>query len=304
MDIRADTVTVEEGAIPVQVLGPEDTQGLPGLVVVPSIYGPAPDLLTALSTVSEAALVVTSEATDAQRLIEELRFFSPELRTHLFPDWETLPYDAFSPHQDLISERLETLYHITRAEFDVVVVPVTTMLYRLPPTDFLAKHTFFLKRGEKFDSERFREQLTIASYSHVSQVVSPGEYSIRGGDVDVFPMGSAVPYRIELFDDEIDSMRTFDVDTQRSIYKVNEVRLLPAREFPTDEEARKLFRSRFREIMENAPSKSRIYKDVSQGLAPAGIEYYLPLFFDETATLTDYLPERTWICLHGDFIQF
>jgi len=260
-------------------------------------------MLSRLAIERRPVLIVTGEAADAQRLVDELRFFSPALRIHLFPDWETLPYDAFSPHQDLISERLETLYHIARSECDVVVVPVTTMLYRLPPTGFLAKHTFFLKRGEDLDTERFREQLTLASYSHVSQVVSPGEYSIRGGVIDVFPMGSAVPYRIDLFDNEIDSMRTFDVDTQRSIYKVNEIRLLPAREFPTDDDARKVFRTRFREIMEDAPAKSRIYKDVSQGLAPAGIEYYLPLFFDDTATMTDYLPKDTWICLHGDVAE-
>ncbi len=260
-------------------------------------------LLSRLATERRPVLIVTNEAADAQRLVDELRFFSPALRIHLFPDWETLPYDAFSPHQDLISERLETLYHIARSECDVVVVPVTTMLYRLPPTGFLAKHTFFLKRGETLETERFREQLTLASYSHVSQVVSPGEYSIRGGVIDVFPMGSAVPYRIDLFDNDIDSIRTFDVDTQRSIYKVNDVRLLPAREFPTDDDARKLFRSRFREIMEGTPAKSRIYKDVSQGLAPAGIEYYLPLFFNDTATMTDYLPAQTWICLHGNVAE-
>jgi transcription-repair coupling factor (superfamily II helicase) len=257
-------------------------------------------LLSRLANERRPVLIVTDQAADAQRLVDELKFFSPLSRVHLFPDWETLPYDAFSPHQDLISERLETLYHISRSECDIVVVPVTTMLYRLPPTDFLAKHTFFLKRGENLDPERFREQLTLASYSHVSQVVSPGEYSIRGGVIDVFPMGSAVPYRIDLFDNEIDSIRTFDVDTQRSIYKVNEIRLLPAREFPTDDDARKLFRSRFREIMEGTPAQSRIYKDVSQGLAPAGIEYYMPLFFNETATLTDYLPAHSWVCLHGD----
>ncbi len=257
-------------------------------------------MLSRLASDRRPLLIVTDEAADAQRLVDELKFFSPGSRVHLFPDWETLPYDAFSPHQDLISERLETLYHIARSECDVVVVPVTTMLYRLPPPDFLAKHTFFLKRGENLDTERFREQLTLASYSHVSQVVSPGEYSIRGGVIDVFPMGSAVPYRIDLFDEDIDSIRTFDVDTQRSIYKVNEIRLLPAREFPTDDDARKLFRTRFREIMEGAPAKSRIYKDVSQGMAPAGIEYYLPLFFEATATLTDYLPAQSWICLHGD----
>ncbi|UCH49699.1 MAG: transcription-repair coupling factor [Betaproteobacteria bacterium] len=257
-------------------------------------------LLSRLAQTRRPLIVVSESAAEAQRLIEELRFFSQDRRVHLFPDWETLPYDAFSPHQDLISERLETLHQISRDECDIVVVPVTTMLYRLPPTEFLASYTFFLKRGQSFDIERFRKQLTLASYSHVSQVVSPGEYSIRGGVIDVFPMGSVVPYRIDLFGDEIDSIRTFDVDTQRSIYRVGEIRLLPAREFPTDSEARKIFRTKFRESVEGDPTKSRIYKDVSQGGLPAGIEYYLPLFFDETATLIDYLPEQSLVCLQHD----
>src|SRR5690349_21450567 len=137
-------------------------------------------------------------------------------------------------------------------------------------------------------------------YSHVTQVVSPGEYSFRGGVIDLFPMGSAVPYRIDLFDDEIDSIRTFDVDTQRSIYKVNDVRLLPAREFPTDEDARTRFRQNFREKFEGDPSRSQLYKDVSHGVFAAGIEYYLPLFYDGTATLIDYLPQSTTAVLHGD----
>ena len=257
-------------------------------------------LLARLAQARHPLVVVSDSAAEAQRLVEELRFFAQDSRIHLFPDWETLPYDAFSPHQDLISERLETLYEISHNQVDIVVVPVTTMLYRLPPSEFLATYTFFLKRGQTLEIETFRKQLTLASYSHVNQVVSPGEYSIRGGVVDIFPMGSVVPYRIDLFGEEIDTIRTFDVDTQRSIYKVAEVRLLPAREFPTDSDARKIFRTRFRETVEGDPTKSRIYKDVSQGGLPAGIEYYLPLFFDETATLIDYLPEQSWICLHGD----
>ena len=268
---------------------------------VPTPHGSGSALVLARHAQTQRPLIVITEsAGEAQRLVEELRFFAHDLRVHLLPDWETLPYDAFSPHQDLISERLETLYQISRNECDVVVVPVTTMLYRLPPLQFLARYTFFLKRGQRLDLEQFRKQLTLASYSHVSQVVSPGEYSIRGGVIDVFPMGSVVPYRIDLFDDEIDSMRTFDVDTQRSIYKVAEIRLLPAREFPTDDDARKIFRTRFRENVEGDPTRSRIYKEVSKGSTPAGIEYYLPLFFEETATLVDYLPEQSWLCLHGD----
>src|SRR6185436_597272 len=181
-----------------------------------------------------------------------------------------------------------------------LIVPVTTALQRLPPVEFLAAYSFFLKQGERIQPDTLRRQLTLAGYSHVTQVVSPGEYSFRGGVIDLFPMGSALPYRIDLFDNEIDSLRTFDVDTQRSIYKVNDVRLLPAREFPTDEDARTRFRQNFREKFEGDPSKSRIYKDVSNGVFPAGIEYYLPLFFVPTAMVTDYLPEPTVVCLHGD----
>ena len=254
--------------------------------------------LAALMQSARPLLILTETAQDAERLRLELAFFAPELRLFLLPDWETLPYDSFSPHQDLISERLATLYQITHAAFDVAVVPVTTALYRLPPASFIAGYTFFLKQGAKLPAETLRKQLMLAGYTHVSQVVSPGEFCIRGGVIDLFPMGSALPYRIDLFDDEIDSIRTFDVDTQRSIYKVNDVRLLPAREFPCDDAARTAFRVRFRETFEGDPSRSRIYKDVSQGLLPAGIEYYLPLFFDETATLFDYLPPTTQICLH------
>jgi transcription-repair coupling factor (superfamily II helicase) len=242
--------------------------------------------------------VITETALDAQRLREEIPLFDPRLAVHLFPDWETLPYDHFSPHQDLVSERLATLHQISQWTFDIVIVPVTTALYRLPPQDFLAAHTFFLKQGSRLDLDLFRQQLTVAAYSHVSQVQAPGEYSIRGGVIDLFPMGSAVPYRIDLFDEEIESIRTFDVDTQRSIYPVKEVRLLPAREFPLNEAGIARFRQAFRERFEGDPSKSRLYKDVSQGLAPPGIEYYLPLFFDKTATFTDYLPPEVVICLH------
>ncbi len=241
-----------------------------------------------------------AHALDGQRLADEIPFFAPALRVHYFPDWETLPYDSFSPHQDLVSERLATLYQISHQACDVLIIPVTTALQRLPPVAFLAAYSFFLTQGERIQPDRLRHQLTLAGYSHVTQVVSPGEYSVRGGVIDLFPMGSALPYRIELFDNEVESLRTFDVDTQRSIYKVNEVRLLPAREFPTDEDARARFRQNFREKFEGDPSRSQLYKDVSNGTFPAGIEYYLPLFFEATALITDYLPPETLVVLHGD----
>ena len=244
--------------------------------------------------------IVTADATDAQRLIEEMAFFAPALRCALFPDWETLPYDTFSPHQDLISERLATLWRISQGEADVVLVPATTALYRLAPPSFLAGYTFHFKVKQKLDEAKFKAQLTLAGYSHVSQVVSPGEYAVRGGLIDLFPMGSLVPFRVDLFDDEIDSIRTFDPDSQRSLYPVPEVRLLPGREFPMDDEARAKFRSRWREMLEGDPTKSRIYKDMGAGVATAGIEYYLPLFFDDTATVFDYLGGEATVVLHGD----
>ncbi len=244
--------------------------------------------------------VLTASANDAQRLLDEIPWFAPDLRVRLLPDWETLPYDNFSPHHDLISERLATLYSVMRGECDVLLVPASTAAYRFLPPAFLAAYTFFLKKGEKLDAGSFRAQLTLAGYTNVTQVVSPGEYSIRGGLVDLFPMGSPLPYRLDLFDDEIESIKTFDVDNQRTLYPVPEVRLLPAREFPLDDKGRTHFRQRFREVFEGDPARSGIYKDVSNGIASAGIEYWLPLFFDETATLFDYLPKETLLCLHRD----
>jgi transcription-repair coupling factor (superfamily II helicase) len=243
--------------------------------------------------------VVCASAWDANRLAEELRWFDPGLRVCAFPDWETLPYDAFSPHPDLISERLATLYQISRGDFDIAVVALSTALYRLAPPAFLAAHTFFLKQKDILDEAAFRAQMALGGYTHVNQVYAPGEFSFRGGLIDLFPMGSAVPYRIDLFDNEIETIRAFDVDTQRSIYPVNEVRLLPAREFPLDETGITRFRQNFRERFEGDPSKSKLYKDVSNGLAPAGIEYTLPLFFEETATLFDYLPKHARLVAHG-----
>ncbi|WP_246167691.1 transcription-repair coupling factor [Propionivibrio limicola] len=243
--------------------------------------------------------VLTASAGDAQRLLDEIPWFAPGLKVRLLPDWETLPYDSFSPHHDLVSERLATLYSVTRGECDVLLVPASTAAYRFAPPAYLAAYTFFLQKGETLDADAFRAQLTLAGYTNVSNVVSPGEYSIRGGLVDLFPMGSALPFRLDLFDDEIESIKTFDVDTQRTLYPVPEIRLLPAREFPLDDKGRARFRQRFRETFEGDPAKSGIYKDISSGIPSAGIEYWLPLFFDETATLFDYLPQDATLCLHG-----
>jgi transcription-repair coupling factor (superfamily II helicase) len=244
--------------------------------------------------------VITASALDAQRLLEEISWFSPQLRVCLLPDWETLPYDQLSPHQDLVSERLATLYRIQRGEFDVALVPATTALVRLCPPSYLAGHTFFLKVREKIDLQRLRDQFVVAGYQHVTQVVSPGEVCFRGGLIDLFPMGTALPFRLDLDDDVIDAIKTFDVDTQRTLYSVKEIRMLPAREFPLDDAGRARFRSRWRERFEGDPSKKRLYRDVSNGVPAAGIEYYLPLFFENVATLFDYLPAGCTLALHHD----
>ena len=245
-------------------------------------------------------LVLTETASQAVRLQEEIAWFAPQLAVRLFPDWETLPYDPLSPHPDLVSERLAALWLAREGKTDVLVAPAATAMQRLAPPAFLAAHAFLFKQGDRLDPEALRARLADAGYSHVSQVLSPGEFAVRGGIIDLFPMGTALPLRLDLFDEEIESIRSFDPDTQRTLYKVNDVRLLPAREFPLDEDGITRFRQNFRDKFEGDPSKSALYKDVSNKLAPAGIEYYLPLFFDTTVTLFDYLPEGMTLVLHGN----
>ncbi|HEY2865201.1 MAG TPA: transcription-repair coupling factor [Casimicrobiaceae bacterium] len=278
----------------------------PGRTAIAQPLAGSADALALAQAATEAVqrrqpvAVVCADALAAQRLAAEIAWFGPTLKIAALPDWETLPYDHFSPHQDLVSERLATLYRMSRGDCDAIIVAATTALYRLAPPSYLAAFTFFLEQGEILDVDRLRSQLALAGYQHVTQVVSPGEFGIRGGLIDLFPMGSLLPYRIDLFDNQIESIRTFDVDSQRTVYPVPKVRLLPAREFPQDEAGRTRFRGRFREVFEGDPSKSPLYKDVSNGIMPAGIEYYLPLFFDATATFADYLPSNALVCLHGD----
>jgi len=257
----------------------------------------------AQTTAGELLCVVAASPLDAQRLQEEAEWFAPVLRIHLLPDWETLPYDNFSPHQDLVSERLATLNAVTRGECDLLITAAATALMPLPPREYLAGRSFQVRRGDRLALDKLREQLTVAGYQHVTQVVAAGEYSVRGGLLDLFPTGTALPFRIELFDDEVETIRVFDVDSQRTLYPVPEIRLLPAREFPLDEAGRNTFRRRYRETFEGDASRNPLYKSVSQGTPPAGIEYYLPLFFDESpgvATLFDYLPAKTTLLLHHD----
>lgn len=257
-------------------------------------------LLAHLALQSQDPLVILcAHPVDAHRLIDEIQLFAPQLKTCAFPDWETLAYDRFSPHEELISTRLSTLHALSQHAVDILIVPVSTALYRTAPPEFLAAYSFHFKQGERLDAEQLRAQLVRANYSHVNQVSAAGEFSVRGGIIDIFPMGSAVPYRLDLFDEEIESIRTFDIDTQRSIYPVTEINLLPGREFPFDEEARTTFRAQFREYFEGDPSRALPYKEVGEGIAFAGIEYYLPLFFQETASLFDYLDSNSIMVTHG-----
>ena len=261
-------------------------------------------VISGLASQSRRLLVLTQTAQDAARLVEEMAWFAPGLGTHLLPDWETLPYDPLSPHPDLVSERLSALWLAAAGKVDVLVTPAATAMQRLCPPGYLDAHAFLLKEKDTLNADKLRSRLAQAGYSAVNQVLSPGEFAMRGGIFDLFPMGgeqkSALPYRIDLFDDEIESIRTFDPDTQRTLYKVAEIHLLPAREVPLDEAGVTRFRQNFRDRFEGDPGKSQVYKDVSNKLAPGGIEYYLPLFFDETATLFDYLGDDTVLVLHGD----
>ena len=246
-------------------------------------------------------VVLTQDAEQALRLQTAWLFFRPHDTAVFLPDWETLPYERFSPHQDLVSERLSALWQINSGAADVLFVPVATAMQKLPPVPFLAGRTFWLKTGQTLDIGRLKTDLVDAGYNHVSHVVAAGEFAVRGGIVDLFPMGSEMPYRIDLFDDEIDSIKTFDTDTQRTISPVSEIRLLPAHEFPTDSEAKKIFRSRFREEVDGNPNDAAVYKAVSNGHFGAGVEYYLPLFFEnELETLFDYIGEDALFVSLGD----
>jgi len=246
-------------------------------------------------------VVLTQDAEQALRLQTAWRFFRPHDTAVFLPDWETLPYERFSPHQDLVSERLSALWQIKSGAADVLFVPVATAMQKLPPVPFLAGRTFWLKTGQTLDIGRLKTDLVDAGYNHVSHVVAAGEFAVRGGIVDLFPMGSEMPYRIDLFDDEIDSIKTFDTETQRTISPVSEIRLLPAHEFPTDSEAQKIFRSRFREEVDGNPNDAAVYKAVSNGHFGAGVEYYLPLFFEnELETLFDYIGEDALFVSLGD----
>ena len=252
--------------------------------------GSLPYFLTQNLPPKTLKIVFTPDAETALRLQTAWQFFRPSDNALFLPDWETLPYERFSPHQDLVSERLSVLWQLKNGLADALFVPVSTAMQRLAPAPFLLGRTFWLKTGQRLDIAALRQNLVEAGYSAVSNVVAGGEFAVRGGIVDLFPTGSDTPYRIDLFDDEIDSIKTFDPDSQRTIAPVSEIRLLPAHEFPTDDAAQKIFRSRFREEVNGNPNAAAVYKAVSGGQFGAGVEYYLPLFFEDgCTTLFDYI---------------
>ncbi len=244
-------------------------------------------------------VVLVPDMPAAERLDHALRFFlgGADLPLLMLPDRETLPYDVFSPHQDIVSERLDALHRLPRLERGILILPVPTALVRLPPREFLDAYSLRFAVGERIDVDELRRRLDRSGYRHASQVMEHGEYCVRGSLLDLFPMGSADPYRIDLLDDEIDSIRVFDPETQLSTERVDAIRLMPAREFPLNDEAIDRFRQGFRRLIDGDPQRCQVYRDVSQGIAPPGIEYYLPLFFERTMTLFDYLPPQSRLLL-------
>ena len=257
-------------------------------------------LAQSLIEVKRTLIVTCADAQDVHHLSLEIAWFDPTLRVREFSDWEMLPYDHFSPHPDLVSDRLKALYALATNTCDVMIVAATTASQKLSPRSYIAARTFQLKKGQKLDVDKLRQQMTLGGYSHVTQVVSQGEFAVRGGIIDIYPTGGTLPVRLDLFDDEIESIKAFEPDTQRTLYPVNELSLLPAREFPTDDAGRTQFRQRFREVFEGDPSRVAAYKDVTNGIFPGGVEFYLPLFFEAAETLFDHAPADAVFAVLGD----
>ena len=263
------------------------------------LYGGARTLAIATNAAAwqGPVIVITADAAAAARFEHEIGFFAPDLPRLNLPDWETLPYDRFSPYQDITSERIATLSALPTLARGVVILAVQTALHRLPPRSWLEGRAFHLKRGEKLDRDAFRRRLDAAGYRAQSQVAEHGDFAVRGSVIDVFPMGTETPFRIDLFDDEIETLRLFDLETQRSTDEIESVAVLPAREFPLDEAATREFRRAWRVEFEGKPQACPVYQDVGEGHAPAGIEYYLPLFFDQLSLVSDYLPANALVIL-------
>jgi transcription-repair coupling factor (superfamily II helicase) len=251
-------------------------------------------IASAVRNADRPGIIITRDARRQHTLELELGFFladSNDIPVYSLPDWECLPYDQFSPHQDIISERLRILSLLGSLKHGIILVSLPNLMRLLPPVDYVLGYTLALKVGDRLAIDDFRLGLQTFSYYSVSQVAAPGEYAVRGGLIDLFPMGAKAPIRIDLFDDEIDSIRYFNPETQLSTQKTEQVSLLPAREFPMGEEAIKKFRQQFRQQFEGDPAKNLVYSEVSKGNPVAGLEFFFPLFFDQTANLFDYVPD-------------
>ncbi|RJS92037.1 transcription-repair coupling factor [Salinisphaera sp. Q1T1-3] len=269
-------------------------QGLPGAAS-------ALTLVNAAGRHDGLTVAVVADEHRAYRLEEELRFFATDdLAIHHFPDWETLAYDVFSPHADIVSQRLGLMLALPDMGRGIMIVAADTLLQPLPPLSFVQGRAMAFETGQRLDFHALRERLEAAGYAAVSEVRAHGEFAVRGAVMDLFPTGAGEPYRLDLFDDEIETIRAFDPESQRSTEKIESIRLLPAREYPLDDEAIRSFRARYRQAFDGDPGASAIYRDVSRGVPPGGIESYLSLFFDETAAMTDYLPASACIVELGD----
>jgi len=264
------------------------------------MYGCSQSLALAILAAkkSNPIAVITEDVHQAQQLQHELNFFvSGKSRIFELPDWETLPYDIFSPHQDIISQRLTTLYQLSDMQSgDILILPVSTLLQRLPPKSYIKSQVLILTQNQALDLNEFRINLEQNGYQCVSQVMEHGEFAVRGSIIDLYPSGHDLPFRIDLFDTDIDTIRQFDPETQRSLEAIKSIEILPAREFPFNKDAISEFRTRYREKLTGDPTASKIYQEISQAIIPNGIEYYLPLFFDELNTIFDYIPRNTIIC--------
>lgn len=270
------------------------------------LYGCARSLVIsdAIDRHNHLTVILTPDSLSCSQIYNEVQLFNNSNANFIsFPEWETLPYDVFSPHEDIISERISSLQLLPELEHGLLVLPITTCMQRVPPQEFIQQFSLNLKRGDTIELDTLRNILTSAGYQYVSQVVARGEFTFRGSIVDFFPMGAKRPYRLEFFDDEIETIRTFDPEKQTSVDKVEQLKILPAREFPSDENSIKEFRRRYRASIAGDPNKSIIYREVSNGNFPPGIEYYLPLFFENTCTLFDYFPDDTLFILVDNALE-
>lgn len=256
-----------------------------------------PMLISSLAIHSKKLnIIFTSNFLEAKQISSDIKVFSPDLRVVTMPDWEILPYDEFSPNNIIISDRIKILHELLNKNIDVLTISITTAIQKISPPEFIAAYSFHFSKNDLINQQNLKKQLEIANYKHVTQVRNFAEFCIRGNIIDLFPMGSTTPYRIDLYDDTIESIRSFDPETQCSTGFIEKIEILPAKEFPLDDKARKLFRTKFREYFDGDPSKYSIYKEIGKGYTFPGIEYYLPFFFEKTSSIFEYLPDDS-ICI-------